>query len=88
MRASVRPTFHDYDEQRACKRKRRYTSKRSAKFEAKRLSTSHFGAPVAIYECEYCGGWHLSHRQSKQERKSNAHLNIPDDPQGPRAATA
>jgi hypothetical protein len=70
--SSVRPTFHDPDQYRACTRKRRFNTKRIAKEEAKRLSRARYGHPVSVYQCEYCSGWHLSQRQSKKEKKSHA----------------
>lgn len=87
MSASVRPTFHDPNVERSCTRKRRYLSKKAAKDEAKRVSSTRHGHPITVYKCEHCDGWHLSTRQSKQERKDHARFDSVADKQGP-ATTA
>lgn len=62
MSSSVRPTIYDPNIERSCTRKRRYSSKRAAKAEARSLSRSPYGPNVAIYACPHCGGWHLARR--------------------------
>lgn len=48
-------------EERACKSKKRYNSAREA-LEAQRYVSLAYGNDKGIYECEFCGGWHLGGR--------------------------
>lgn len=57
MTASTRPTHAAPKED--CLRKRRYPSKRSAKWAAR-----HIPGPTNVYQCPHCGGWHLARRRA------------------------
>lgn len=48
-------------EERACKRKTRYPNQRQA-LEAQALVRLQYGHDKGIYQCKYCGGWHLGGR--------------------------
>lgn len=48
-------------EERACKRKTRYPTQRLVLDARERFRIEH-GEDKGIYECEYCGGWHLGGR--------------------------
>lgn len=54
------------DEYRACARKRRYATQVEAK-KAAQLGSKRKDAPkLYVYECPYCGGWHLTHRKPQK----------------------
>lgn len=44
----------------SCKSKNRYESYWQAKFAADEQMQYHRGLKLDIYECEFCGGWHLT----------------------------
>lgn len=53
----------DEREFRACGRKRRYETRFDAKRAAERSSRRKDAPKIFVYECPYCGGWHLTHRR-------------------------
>lgn len=53
----------DEREFRACGRKRRYETRVDAKKAAERSSRRKDAPKIFVYECPYCGGWHLTHRR-------------------------
>ena len=53
----------DEREFRACGRKRRYDTRVDAKKAAERSSRRKDAPKIFVYECPYCGGWHLTHRR-------------------------
>lgn len=53
----------DEREFRACGRKRRYETRVGAKKAAERSSRRKDAPKIFVYECPYCGGWHLTHRR-------------------------
>lgn len=53
----------DEREFRACGRKRRYETRIDAKKAAERSSRRKDAPKIFVYECPYCGGWHLTHRR-------------------------
>ena len=55
----------DEREFRACGRKRRYETRVDAKKVAERSSRRKDAPKIFVYECPYCGGWHLTHRRPK-----------------------
>lgn len=49
---------------KACDRKKRYPSKAEA--EAAIVACRHHGSrDLHCYKCEYCGGWHLTHKPAR-----------------------
>ena len=50
-------------EYRACGRKKRYDTRVDAKKAAERSSRRKDAPKIFVYECPYCGGWHLTHRR-------------------------
>lgn len=53
-------TFH------ACSRKRRFASKVDAQ-KAANAASKHKDVPrLYVYQCELCGGWHLTHRRPRK----------------------
>lgn len=49
---------------KACDRKKRYTTRTEA--EAARIACERHGArSLHIYQCPYCGGWHLTHKKAR-----------------------
>lgn len=50
-------------EYRACIRKRRYETQAEAKRAAERASRRKDAPKIFVYRCDYCGGWHLTHRK-------------------------
>jgi len=52
--------FDDSYEFLSCKSKNRYESYWQAKFAANEQMQYHRGLKLDIYECEFCGGWHLT----------------------------
>lgn len=55
----------DEREFRACGRKRHYETRIDAKRAAERSSRRKDAPKIFVYECPYCGGWHLTHRRPK-----------------------
>lgn len=53
----------DEREFRACGCKRRYETRIDAKRAAERSSRRKDAPKIFVYECPYCGGWHLTHRR-------------------------
>ena len=53
----------DEREFRACGRKKRYETRVEARMAAERNSRRKDAPKIFIYECPYCGGWHLTHRR-------------------------
>ena len=53
----------DEREFRACGRKRRYETRVDARKAAERNSRRKDAPKIFVYECSYCGGWHLTHRR-------------------------
>ena len=54
----------DEQEFRACGRKKRYDTRVDAKKAAEKSSRRKDAPKIFVYECPYCGGWHLTHRRS------------------------
>ncbi len=56
-----------WDEYYSCARKRRYRTKaealQSAQWRANQTSSA-----LYCYECRYCGGWHISHKDGRDGR--------------------
>ena len=48
-------------EERACRSKKRYRTAREA-LEAQQYVSLAYANDKGIYECEFCGGWHLGGR--------------------------
>ena len=48
---------------RACGCKKRYDTRVDARKAAERNSRRKDAPKIFIYECPYCGGWHLTHRR-------------------------
>ncbi len=46
---------------RACDRKKRYATRAEAE-DAIRSCRRHGSRDLHCYECDYCGGWHLTHK--------------------------
>lgn len=55
----------DPAEFRACGRKNRYETRVEASKAAERNSRRKDAPKIYVYECPYCGGWHLTHRRPK-----------------------
>lgn len=53
----------DEREFRSCGRKKRYDTRVDAKKAAERSSRRKDAPKIFVYECPYCGGWHLTHRR-------------------------
>lgn len=64
MRARPR-AGEDPAEFRACGRKRRYETRVEAVKAAEKSSRRKDAPKIFVYECPYCGGWHLTHRRPK-----------------------
>ena len=64
MRARPR-AGEDPAEFRACGRKRRYETRVEATKAAEKSSRRKDAPKIFVYECPYCGGWHLTHRRPK-----------------------
>ena len=47
---------------RACDRKKRYATRAEAE-DAIRSCKRHGSRNLACYECDYCSGWHLTHKK-------------------------
>jgi hypothetical protein len=52
-------------EYRACDRKRRYETSVEAKKAAESASRRADAPRIYVYRCEFCGGWHLTHRKPR-----------------------
>jgi len=53
------PTYH------GCERKRRYETRVEAQ-KAAALARRRKDAPaIYVYRCQFCGGWHLTHRKPR-----------------------
>ena len=55
----------DPAEFRACGRKKRYETRVEAAKAAEKSSRRKDAPKIFVYECPYCGGWHLTHRRPK-----------------------
>ena len=64
MRVTRRPG-EDPAEFRACGRKKRYETRAEAKKAAEASSRRRDAPKIFVYECPYCGGWHLTHRRPR-----------------------
>ena len=64
MKVRMRPG-EDPAEFRACGRKRRYETRVEATKAAEKSSRRKDAPKIFVYECPYCGGWHLTHRRPK-----------------------
>ena len=64
MKVRMRPG-EDPAEFRACGRKRRYETRVEAAKAAERSARRKDSPKIFVYECPYCGGWHLTHRRPK-----------------------
>ena len=53
----------DEREFRACGRKKRYETRVDARKAAEKSSRRKDAPKIFVYECPYCGGWHLTHRR-------------------------
>ena len=53
----------DPAEFRACGRKKRYATRVEAAKAAEKSSRRKDAPKIFVYECPYCGGWHLTHRR-------------------------
>ena len=53
----------DEREFKACGRKKRYDMRMDAKKAAEKSSRRKDAPKIFVYECPYCGGWHLTHRR-------------------------
>lgn len=52
--------------ERGCLRKRRYPTRMMAEGAAERNSrTMHRSRHLSVYECRFCGGWHLTHQEQR-----------------------
>lgn len=49
---------------RACDRKKRYATRAEAE-DAIRACRRHGSRDLHCYECDYCGGWHLTHKAGR-----------------------
>lgn len=48
---------------RACKHKMRHRSEETARdHRARLIAGGAYADFLHVYECEYCGGWHVGHR--------------------------
>lgn len=56
-----------WDEYYSCARKRRYRT-RSEALESARWRSDQTGSALYCYECRYCGGWHVSHKDGRDGR--------------------
>ena len=61
----------DPDRERApryhgCERKRRYETRVEAQKAAPRASKRKDAPGIYVYQCEFCGGWHLTHRRPRR----------------------
>ncbi len=59
--------------ERACTSKRKFDSKKEAKSEAARARGS-TGKRLAVYECQYCHGWHLAKKKTNARYRRNQRL--------------
>ncbi len=53
----------DEREFKACGRKKRYDTRVDAKKAAEKSSRRKDAPKIFVYECPYCGGWHLTHQR-------------------------
>lgn len=56
-----------WDEYYSCARKRRYRT-RSEALDSARWRSGQTNSPLYCYECRYCGGWHVSHKDGRDGR--------------------
>lgn len=49
---------------KACERKQRYDTRLDAERTA-RDCERHGSPKLSAYRCQYCGGWHLTHKQAR-----------------------
>ncbi|MBR3318748.1 MAG: hypothetical protein IKG21_13100 [Atopobiaceae bacterium] len=59
---------HGLEGHRMCGRKCRYHSEEMAREVASRRMRQEPRVTLRAYECPYCGGWHLTHRQIACDR--------------------
>lgn len=50
---------------RSCDRKKRYATSVEAKKAAAMASRRGDAPKIYVYKCEFCGGWHLTHRKPR-----------------------
>ncbi len=50
---------------KACDRKKRYASRAEAE-DAIRDCRRHGSPDLHCYECDFCGGWHLTHKPARR----------------------
>lgn len=50
---------------KACERKQRYATRLDAERTA-RDCERHGSPKLSAYRCQYCGGWHLTHKQARR----------------------
>lgn len=50
---------------KACDRKKRYASRSEAE-DAIRDCRRHGSPDLHCYECDFCGGWHLTHKPARR----------------------
>lgn len=55
----------DPAEFRACARKKRYDTRVEASKAAAQGARRKDAPKLFVYECPYCGGWHLTHRRPR-----------------------
>ena len=63
--ARSRLAGEDFQEFRTCARKRRYQTSVEARKAAEQASRRKDAPKIYVYRCEYCGGWHLTHRKPR-----------------------
>lgn len=56
-----------WDEYYSCARKRRYRTRFEA-LDSARWRSAQTNSPLYCYECRYCGGWHVSHKDGRDGR--------------------
>lgn len=61
--ARKREKGEDPQEFRACMRKKRYETRVDAQKAAARSSKRKDAPKIFVYQCPYCGGWHLTHKR-------------------------
>ena len=64
--------FRSANELQACRRKRRFATEREADDAAYQARME--GRRLGIYQCEWCGGWHLTSRTGPPERGGGRRL--------------
>ena len=64
-RGSAQRPGDDTDEYKACLRKKRYETRVEASKAARDGARRKDAPALYAYECQYCGGWHLTHRKPR-----------------------